>query len=224
VGDFENAVRFLFTPDFSKIDTEVVLAAAGQAFFSVSVGLTALVEQYRGGIESLYAVLDDILPADARSRIEKTANTLVEDHQVPEPLAKRIASLRSLSMAPNIVLIAAQSGKPVDVVAKTFFAVSAHFETDRIVALAQALDIADYFDRLALNSTLENLAEAQRRLTAQVLATSDEGAVGLQKWAESRHTDLERTRRSLKEIAGDGNLTLSKLAVGASLLRDLVRA
>lgn len=43
VGDFEGALRFLFTPDFSKIDTEVVLAAAGQAFFSVSVGMTALV-------------------------------------------------------------------------------------------------------------------------------------------------------------------------------------
>ena len=43
VGDFSGAVRFLFTPDFSKVDANVVLAAAGQAFFSVSVGLTALV-------------------------------------------------------------------------------------------------------------------------------------------------------------------------------------
>lgn len=43
VGEFGLAVRFLFTPDFSKLSTEVVLAAAGQAFFSVSVGLTALV-------------------------------------------------------------------------------------------------------------------------------------------------------------------------------------
>jgi len=43
VGDFDRAVQFLFTPDFSKVDTHVVLAAAGQAFFSVSVGMTALV-------------------------------------------------------------------------------------------------------------------------------------------------------------------------------------
>ena len=43
VGDFDRAVRFLFTPDFSKVDANVVLAAAGQAFFSVSVGMTALV-------------------------------------------------------------------------------------------------------------------------------------------------------------------------------------
>jgi NSS family neurotransmitter:Na+ symporter len=43
VGDFARAVEFLFTPDFSKLDTGIVLAAFGQAFFSVSVGLTALV-------------------------------------------------------------------------------------------------------------------------------------------------------------------------------------
>lgn len=43
VGEFGQAVRFLFMPDFSKLTTGIVLAAFGQAFFSVSVGLTALV-------------------------------------------------------------------------------------------------------------------------------------------------------------------------------------
>jgi NSS family neurotransmitter:Na+ symporter len=40
VGDFGAAVRFLFQPDFSKITSNVVLAALGTAFFSVSVGIT----------------------------------------------------------------------------------------------------------------------------------------------------------------------------------------
>ncbi len=40
VGDMERTLRFLFTPDFSKIDAKIVLAAFGQAFFSVSVGIT----------------------------------------------------------------------------------------------------------------------------------------------------------------------------------------
>ena len=40
VGDFGAAFRFLFQPDFSKISSEVVLAAFGTAFFSVSVGIT----------------------------------------------------------------------------------------------------------------------------------------------------------------------------------------
>ena len=36
-GEFLQAVEFLFTPDFSKINSGVMLAALGQAFFSLSV-------------------------------------------------------------------------------------------------------------------------------------------------------------------------------------------
>jgi len=41
-GDFSQAVSFLFQPDFSKITPEVTLSAFGQAFFSVNVGIGAL--------------------------------------------------------------------------------------------------------------------------------------------------------------------------------------
>ena len=39
VGDLGRALTFLFQPDFSKVNSQVVLAAFGQAFFSVSVGI-----------------------------------------------------------------------------------------------------------------------------------------------------------------------------------------
>lgn len=38
-GDFARGAAYLLQPDFSKIDGGVVLAAAGQAFFSLSIGL-----------------------------------------------------------------------------------------------------------------------------------------------------------------------------------------
>ena len=40
VGDVGAAMNFLFKPDFEKLDATVVLGAFGQAFFSVSVGIT----------------------------------------------------------------------------------------------------------------------------------------------------------------------------------------
>lgn len=42
-GNFLEAVRYLFTPDFSKINGTVFLNAAGQAFFSLSLGLGTMV-------------------------------------------------------------------------------------------------------------------------------------------------------------------------------------
>jgi len=42
-GDFGAAVDFMFSVDFSKINAEVVLAAIGQAFFSVSVAMGLMI-------------------------------------------------------------------------------------------------------------------------------------------------------------------------------------
>jgi len=41
-GDFSRALAFLFVPDFGAVTPRVVLDAFGQAFFSISVGLTNL--------------------------------------------------------------------------------------------------------------------------------------------------------------------------------------
>ncbi len=41
-ADIERGLAFLFNPDFSKINAEVAFLALGQAFFSVSVGVGAL--------------------------------------------------------------------------------------------------------------------------------------------------------------------------------------
>lgn len=38
-GEFVTALRFMFAPDFSRVTPTVVLAAVGQAFFSLSVGM-----------------------------------------------------------------------------------------------------------------------------------------------------------------------------------------
>jgi NSS family neurotransmitter:Na+ symporter len=41
-GGFALAVEWLFTPDFGKITPQVLLAAVGQAFFSIGVGMAAM--------------------------------------------------------------------------------------------------------------------------------------------------------------------------------------
>ena len=42
-ADFSGALTFLFTPDFSKVTGTVVLQAMGQAFFSLTVGVGAMI-------------------------------------------------------------------------------------------------------------------------------------------------------------------------------------
>ena len=42
VGNFKQAIDFLFTPDFSKVTVNTFISAFGQAFFSLGVGVTNL--------------------------------------------------------------------------------------------------------------------------------------------------------------------------------------
>ena len=42
IGNFNETIFFLFKPDFSSITPEVVISAMGQAFFSLSIGMGAL--------------------------------------------------------------------------------------------------------------------------------------------------------------------------------------
>jgi glutamate dehydrogenase len=145
------------------------------------------------------------------------------DQGVDEDLALHVASLGTLATAPDIVLVARESGRPAAEVALVYFALSSYFATDHITALARELSVPDYFDRLALSRGLERLAEAQRNLVHQVLDSGSGGAGGLESWVAARKGDLDRTRQAIAEIAADGELTLSKLAVAVSLLGDLVR-
>ena len=43
IGDLRAGLRFLFTPDFSRIDADAVLKALGQACLSLSVGVGVMV-------------------------------------------------------------------------------------------------------------------------------------------------------------------------------------
>jgi glutamate dehydrogenase len=184
-------------------------------------GLADVVAHYRDGIAAVEAALDsalseDVLHGRAARRLELT------QAGVPDELAVRIANLPSLAAAPDIVLVADRTGKAVGEVAATYFATGAFFNLDRIASAAGKIPIADYFDRLALDRARDSIGDAERRLTAAMVSNGAAGAGAVEAWVAPRKGEVERIRGAIHEIANSG-LTLSKLAVAASLLGDLVK-
>ncbi|MGB7035472.1 MAG: NAD-glutamate dehydrogenase domain-containing protein [Xanthobacteraceae bacterium] len=184
-------------------------------------GLAGVVSHYRDGIGAVAVALDDVLPVElrearaARGRELKVAG-------VPDTLAGRLADLRALASAPDIVLVADRTGNPVGEVAATYFAAGSFFGLDRIVSAASAIPITDYFDRLALDRSRDSIGDAERRLAAAMLGNGAGGAAAVEAWVSLRKAEVERVRGAIHEIANSG-LTLSKLSVAASLLGDLVK-
>ncbi len=184
-------------------------------------GLAGVVSHYRDGIGAVTAALDDVLPEEPRESRAARRRELTAAG-VPETLAGRLADLRALASAPDIVLVADRTGKPVGKVAATYFAAGSFFGLDRIVSAADAIPISDYFDRLALDRSRDSIGDAERRLAAAMLGDGAGGAAAVEAWVSARKAEVERVRGAIHEIANSG-LTLSKLSVAASLLGDLVK-
>jgi len=187
----------------------------------LSKGLADVVTHYRDGIAAVTAALDGALPQDSLNARSARRQELVEA-RVPEDLAGRIANLRVLTAAADIVLVADRTGQPVGEVAATYFAAGAFFRLDRIAAAAENIPIADYFDRLALDRARDSIGDAERRLAAAMVGNGAAGTGAVEAWVAPRKNEVERIRLAIHEIASSG-LSLSKLSVAASLLGDLVK-
>lgn len=66
LGGFGESVQFLVKPDFSKITPEVMVAALGQSFFSLSVGMGTMLTygSYVKKSENITGVVSNVLIAD----------------------------------------------------------------------------------------------------------------------------------------------------------------
>ncbi|MEN3347901.1 MAG: glutamate dehydrogenase [Bradyrhizobium sp.] len=184
-------------------------------------GLEAVVARFGPAIRQIVAGLDTALPPDLQAARVKRRQELA-DAGVPAGLAGELADLDALVSAPDIVTVAERTARPIGDAAATFYAAEANFRLDRIIAAARNVPANDYFERMAIDRAVEQIAGAERRLAADMLATGQSGQQAVETWLAA-HPEAARIRRSVEEIAASG-LTLAKLTVAANLLGDLVKA
>jgi glutamate dehydrogenase len=184
-------------------------------------GLAAIIERYHANIEEVAQALDRILPEEL-AVIKAARVDGLKKAGVPTELAQRIGDLRALGAATDIVLIASPTRRSVVDVAATYFAASAFFRLQDVAAAAREVRLTDYYDRLAFDRALAQIGEALRALTARMVDAGTPGREAVERWAEGRGQDVERTRLALHEVVSSG-LTLSKLTVAANMLSDLAR-
>jgi glutamate dehydrogenase len=192
---------------------------------NVEVGsgsLEAIVARYRGGIDEVETRLGEILLGPALAGWRARSDEL-ESQGVPAGLARRVAALQELVAAPDIVLVAQRTARPVVETAATHFAIGDIFQLGPLSGAAGNISVSDYFDRLALDRTIDALAAAHRKLTSEVVGQGPAGPEAVAAWSHARGAEIARIRAAVDNIAASG-LTLSKLMVAASLLGDLAKS
>src|SRR6266568_2369296 len=183
-------------------------------------GLEAVISRFGPCIRVIAAGLDNSLPPDIQAGRSKRRQDLT-DGGVPAELAGELADLDALVSAPDIVTVAGCSNRAIGDTAATFFAAETNFRLDRIIAAARGVPANDFFERLAIDRAVNQIAAAERRLVADMLAAGQSGQQAAENWLAA-HPKAARIRRSVEEIATSG-LTLAKLTVAANLLGDLVK-
>ena len=185
-----------------------------------NAGLDAVISRFGPSIREIIAGLDETLPEDLQTGRSKRRQDLV-DSGVPAELAGELADLDILVSAPDIVTVAERTNRTIGDAAMTFFAAEANFHLDRIITAARDVPANDNFERLAIDRAVDQIAAAERRLAADMLATGQSGLQAAGSWLAA-HPEATRIRRSVEEISASG-LTLAKLTVAANLLGDLVK-
>jgi glutamate dehydrogenase len=186
----------------------------------LTVGLDSVIARFGPSIRQIAAGLDRTLPEDLQAGRSKRRQGLI-DAGVPADIAGELADLDALVSAPDIVTVAERTSRTIGDAATTFFAAEANFRLDRLIAAARSVPANDNFERLAIDRAVDQIAAAERRLAADMLATGQCGQQAAGSWL-SAHPEATRIRRSVEEIAASG-LTLAKLTVAANLLGDMVK-
>ncbi|HEX3942935.1 MAG TPA: NAD-glutamate dehydrogenase, partial [Rhizomicrobium sp.] len=193
-----------------------------------SADLGATVVQYRAGVDALRGTYSTLISQYELDERMSYVGRLMEGG-VPENLAHDVAALPLWSRAPEIALLAHDRGLDIDLVAGAYFAVGTTLELDRLRNLAARVSANEHWDRLAIRRIADDLFASQRVLTEQALRQANggqgraEGVKAAEAWTSSHAEALARTKAFLHELERTGDLSIAKLTLANSQIRELAR-
>ena len=174
------------------------------------------------GIAMLQSHRAEVLPAPTLAALAAKA----EDYTaagVPPDLAERVAGLIVLAAANDISRVAGRVGKPVDLVGRLYFLVTARFGMGWLRAAAEGLPGGSHWQKLAIDAMIDDLYSRQADLTASVAAEADGGSAdeALAAWIQRRRGAVERVDQLLGELKTTGKLDLATLVVACRQFQGL---
>ena len=186
-----------------------------------SATLGEMIADHKAGVRQLADVLDDVATQVQKERMWKTAWSF-EERQVPHELAVKVAKFDLLRMAPAITRIARETSQETSRTAKVALDALEFFRVGELFARTQALQFTDYYDQLALSTAMDTLESASCALTREYLNTPLANGADLAAWVGQNSLNLQRAKSQIDEIVGAGEITVSRLTVAATQVRETI--
>lgn len=182
--------------------------------------VSATVEAFGPGVAQLAEQLPQLLAPTERESLAAAAAEHVSDG-VPQALAERMAGLRWLRPALDIVELAREHDRDVTAVGGVYFAVCAELDLPWIAAQIDALQSDARWPSLARGALRADLAAEARRLVAQALAHGEGADACVAAFIDAGGERLARYRALVTEARGV-TVDVASLSVLLRELRGLV--
>jgi glutamate dehydrogenase len=191
--------------------------------------LAETIALYRAGADDLRGTFASLVsPFEARDTEARIAT--LQSAGVPIDVAEDVGVLPLMGGTPEIASLAHARGLNVDVVAGAYFGVGAAVGIDRLRGLAQRITGGEHWDRLAVRRINDDLFAGQRALAADALDFLDgtksapsriDGANAANAWSVSHADAIARAKAFLEALEQSGELSVAKLTLANSQIREL---
>lgn len=181
------------------------------------------IERYREGVHEAIRSLDAMLTDADRDYLAEKSNRFIE-RGAPPDLARRVACLRLLVSACDIVRASHQLNVSVKRAGRVYFRIGAFFFLDWLRRQAAALPVDSHWDNQATTSVVEDLYNHQYALVHAMLrhsSDSDDPEQVISRCCAERTAAFTAAQQTIKEIRESPNVGLAQLAVANHQLRTL---
>jgi glutamate dehydrogenase len=177
----------------------------------------------RDGFSRLAAVLGELGTDERRARREQTVARL-QEQGVPAELARAHALRPELVHAPDMVWVSGSTGRPIEEVARVFFAVGAELRLDWLEAELARVPVSSRMQRWALQAVREDALQARRELAGSVLAEGGDRPAeeAVESFLADRSERVRRFNGFLRSLSREGDPDLPGLTLAVRQLRSIV--
>ncbi|HET8953996.1 MAG TPA: hypothetical protein VFN44_25965, partial [Solirubrobacteraceae bacterium] len=185
--------------------------------------LATVIAAGRSGVERLSEALPHLGTEERRARREAVADRLV-DAGVPVDIATAHALGAELQHAPDMIAVAAATGRDLEDVAKVFFALSAELRLGWLETQLVELRPASRMQRWALLAVREDATQARRELAQTALDESPNRspAEAVEGFLHTRDAATRRFANFLRALSREGEPDVAGLTLAVRQLRAIV--
>ena len=190
---------------------------------SSPISIKENLQELAPAMQALENELEDLLSVEGCKTFRERVKYLTETN-VPEALARRVASLAPLRSSLDVVQVGRTSTRSIPEVGKVYYAVGAELYLDWLRLAAEAIEPENHWERLAITAIIDDLYGQQRALTNTVFidAEGHKGIDAFTHWQDINKKSVHRCKQLIEEFKSSGGVDVSKLAFANRQFRSMI--